>query len=106
MTAATDTVSLAIDRMNKIYLPTIRKRLDHEDRCGSVTLTVNPTELRILKVLVTDRLHELRNDWYNTTHDKSYTDITELAYSLSLTEVSQRQIGKLLTKLDKADPNA
>ena len=97
----TNLVFESIAMLNSNYLPHILSRLDKEDKCGTATITVNVFELDILKKLVSDRLGELHQEWYDTTHDETYTDKRELAYSLAQTEAHDRQVGKLLDKLNK-----
>lgn len=92
----------AIDLMNRTYLPHIKKLLDTEERCGHCTITLNRSELQILQLLVTNRLDEIHRDWYEKTHDDTYTDPQELAYVLSRTECSFRQLSKLYTLLNHA----
>ena len=97
----TNLVFESIALLNSNYLPHILSRLDKEEKCGTVTVNVNVFELDILKKLVSDRLGELHQEWYDTTHDETYTDKRELAYSLAQTEAHDRQVGKLLDKLNK-----
>jgi hypothetical protein len=99
MAIKTDLVSDAIEIMNADFLPNILKRLDKEEQCGTATITINVVELDILRRLVSDRIGELHREWYNTTHDDSYDDMWQLAYSLAQTESHERQVQKLYAKL-------
>jgi len=99
MNAQAQLIEDAITIMNADYLPTILKRLDKEERCGTVTITVNTFELEILKKLVSDRIGELHREWYDTVHDETYTDTWDMAYSLAQTEGHERQVQKLYGKL-------
>lgn len=96
-------VENAIETMNRNYLPAILKLLKKQDACSTVTVTVNTTEIKILKALVSNRIGELHREWYDATHDETETNAQDLAYELYRIEEHHRQVCKLYNTICKAE---
>ena len=94
-------VEEAIGIMNENYKPHMISRLEKEEHSTHYTVTLNDHELELLSKLVSGRIGECHNEWYDTTHD-DYKTAWDMAYQLSLTEGREMRLQKLYKKLSSA----
>lgn len=90
----------AVAILNARYTPGIESLLAKHDASGTVTITVNPEELALIKTLVSDHLGKLHQEWYDATHDDTETSAEDLAYELRQISLRDRQTCRILDKLN------
>lgn len=78
----------------------IAKNLERQEALGTVSITINLTELETLKHLVSGVIGQANQEWYDITHDDTYTSIYDMAYDLGQVEQRTEEALKLFHKLN------
>jgi len=94
------------ERVNKAIemtqAPMYRKAHDKvlaaEESRESLTITLNATELEILRMLVSSKIGKEHETWYNITHDSTITT-DDMAYELAGSILREDRLQRLLEKL-------
>ena len=101
MNAQAQKVENAISKYHKLYGEGIKRYLDKVNKASeAVTITINSTELEMLKKYVSNRIGQLHEDWYEATHDEAISE-DDLAYDLSQIARHEEQVQALYRKLTK-----
>lgn len=91
----------ALERMHRpVYMKAHDKVLSAEEARGSITITVNPKELELLKLLVSGKIGEEHEIWYAVSHDEAIR-VDDMAYELAESSLREDRLHRLMDKLYK-----
>lgn len=83
---------------SKTYQKPHDRVLEMEEQREGATITINATELEMLKSMVTERIGREHETWYDITHDEVITT-NDMAYELAGSVLREDRLHRLLKKL-------